>query len=65
MGLNYLADLQALTIWSSVPWNSIPGLAIDRIPRSDLADRLMSLKPHKSLDFQRDLKAVSPLQSAL
>jgi len=25
----------------------------------------MALKPHKSLDFQRGLKAVSTLQSAL
>jgi hypothetical protein len=47
MGLNCLAYLQALTIWS------------------DLAHRLMALKPHKSLDFQRGLKAVSTLQSAL
>jgi hypothetical protein len=65
MGLNCLAYLQALTIWSSVPWNRIPGLALDRIPRSDLAHRLMALKPHKSLDFPRGLKAVSTLQSAL
>jgi len=26
---------------------------------------LIALKPHKSLDFQRGLKAVSTLQSAL
>jgi len=31
--------------------------------RSDLAHRLMSLKPHQSLSFQRGLKAVSTLQS--
>ena len=65
IGLNCLAYLQALTIWSSVPWNRIPGLALDRIPRSDLAHRLMALKPHKSLDFHRGLKAVSTLQSVL
>ena len=47
IGLNCLAYLQALTIWS------------------DLAHRLMALKPHKSLDFHKGLKAVSTLQSVL